>query len=161
MEIIPTTAGLAIWKMEGKNISVLLCRLGGPYFERKPCWTIPKGKIETGESTQEAAIREFKEETGLIAPQTLMPLVAIKTAAGSCAVWYAEATAEMKTMLGRVPTDSNLCTIEWPPRSGLKLTFPETTEMEFFPIEKANQIIAKSQFEILMHLQMACKLDSN
>jgi len=157
MEKSPTAAGLAVWKLDGNNISVLLCRLGGPYFEKKPCWTIPKGKIEAGENTYDTAMREFKEETGLDAPTNPKPLTVIKTPNGPCAVWYVEATDEMKGMSGRLPTNSNLCTIEWPPKSGLKLTFPETAEMEFFPIEKASQIIAKTQYEVLLHLQMACK----
>ena len=31
-------------------------------------WDFPKGKLETGESKHDAAIRELKEETGLSAP---------------------------------------------------------------------------------------------
>ncbi len=38
----------------------LLCRSGG-----SDKWTIPKGHVEEGETTLEAAYRETKEETGL------------------------------------------------------------------------------------------------
>lgn len=38
----------------------LLCRSGG-----SEKWTIPKGHVEEGETTLEAAYRETKEETGL------------------------------------------------------------------------------------------------
>lgn len=38
---------------------------GGRYNERKDNWFFLKGGIEEGESQSDAALREFKEETGL------------------------------------------------------------------------------------------------
>jgi len=36
------------------------------FIKRNGCWDIPKGKIEKNESPESAAIREIKEECGLI-----------------------------------------------------------------------------------------------
>ena len=42
---------------------------------RSPRWDIPKGAAELGENFAEAAVRELREETGLIAPpEELAPL---------------------------------------------------------------------------------------
>ena len=42
---------------------------------RSPRWDIPKGAAEPGENFAEAAVRELREETGLIAPlEVLVPL---------------------------------------------------------------------------------------
>jgi len=51
---------------------VLIIQRGTP--PRKGEWSIPGGRIETGESEPEAALRELFEETGVIA--TLGPKVA-------------------------------------------------------------------------------------
>jgi len=53
-----SAAGIVICKNEGK-LSVLLIK------DRFGKWTWPKGHIEKGETPQEAAEREIKEEVGL------------------------------------------------------------------------------------------------
>jgi len=53
------SAGLVLFRMvEGERFYLLLHYPHGH-------WDLPKGKIEEGESKQEAALRELKEETGL------------------------------------------------------------------------------------------------
>ena len=153
-----TSAGLAVWRVKNNVLQILLCKLAGPYFSRTPCWSIPKGKVEEGETTADTAIREFREETGMVAPPNPQPLTFILTGKGPCAVWYVMATSEMCEINGRVPTTSNSCTIEWPPKSGKQMTFPETDEMEFFPIDRADEIITPRQREVLVHLKLAVKI---
>jgi len=54
------SAGGVIYKDEGAGIKIALIAL-----KNKQIWALPKGKLERGESPDEAALREVKEETGL------------------------------------------------------------------------------------------------
>lgn len=54
------SAGSVIYRIEKGKPNFLLLKYGWGH------WGFPKGKIENGESAKEAAIREIKEETGLI-----------------------------------------------------------------------------------------------
>lgn len=49
-------------KAKGSQIAWLICKHSG-YHK----WALPKGIIEEGETSEEAAIREVKEETGVLA----------------------------------------------------------------------------------------------
>lgn len=53
-------AGALVWRIRTGRLQVLLV-----HRPRYRDWSWPKGKLETGESTVEAAIREVAEETGL------------------------------------------------------------------------------------------------
>jgi 8-oxo-dGTP pyrophosphatase MutT (NUDIX family) len=53
-------AGGAVWRTTGLHIEVLLV-----HRPRQHDWSLPKGKLERGESHLEAALREVLEETGL------------------------------------------------------------------------------------------------
>ncbi len=53
-------AGIVVIRGESE---VLLIRRGKPPYQGE--WSIPGGKIEYGETTSEAALRELKEETGV------------------------------------------------------------------------------------------------
>jgi len=53
------SAGFIIYRKSKEGIRYLLLYHGGNY------WNFPKGKIESGERSFRAAIRELKEETGL------------------------------------------------------------------------------------------------
>ena len=49
-------------------------------------WTIPKGHVEPGESSEETAVREVREETGLEAD--------VEEKLGDVTYWYARRDAE-------------------------------------------------------------------
>ena len=53
-------AGVVIYALEGGRRRYLLLR-----HRNGGHWSLPKGHIEPGESEQEAALRELKEETGI------------------------------------------------------------------------------------------------
>ena len=53
-------AGGVVWRRRDDQIQVLLVHR--PKYDD---WSLPKGKLEPGETHQEAALREVREETGL------------------------------------------------------------------------------------------------
>jgi 8-oxo-dGTP diphosphatase len=54
------SAGGVVYRPNGKGFDVALI-----YRTRHDDWSVPKGHIEAGESREQAALREIKEETGL------------------------------------------------------------------------------------------------
>ena len=50
--------------IEFPNNKVLLIKRGTPVF--RGYWALPGGKVDDGETVEEAMVREIKEETGLI-----------------------------------------------------------------------------------------------
>jgi 8-oxo-dGTP diphosphatase len=59
-EEIPASGGV-VWRLSGDNVEILLI-----HRDRYSDWTLPKGKLDKGESDLEAALREVQEETGMV-----------------------------------------------------------------------------------------------
>jgi predicted NUDIX family NTP pyrophosphohydrolase len=61
------SAGLLMYQFTNEALQIFLAHPGGPFYKNKDdgCWTIPKGLINDNEDIQEAAKREFEEETGI------------------------------------------------------------------------------------------------
>jgi 8-oxo-dGTP diphosphatase len=57
---IHAAGGVILRRREGHELEVLLVRR--PAYDD---WTFPKGKLEPGETDEQAALREVEEETGL------------------------------------------------------------------------------------------------
>lgn len=131
------------------HLEVFLVHPGGPFWAKKDigAWSIPKGEFEDGEDPVEAAKREFHEETGFSADGDLLELGAVKQNGGKVVTaWAFEGDCDPKDLV------SNSCTIEWPPRSGRRLEFPEVDRGSWFSITEARERILKSQEPLLEKL---------
>lgn len=63
------SAGLVPYRFE-MDLEILIAHPGGPLWARKDAgsWSIVKGRVEPGEQSEQAARREFTEETGWPVP---------------------------------------------------------------------------------------------
>ena len=129
-----TSAGLLMFRLRNSVVEIFLAHPGGPHFRRKDegHWTIPKGEIEPGEEKVAAAIREFKEETGIEAKGDLIPLGSVKQRGGKTVFGWAFAG----NWDDGCPIVSNCHQLEWPPKSGRFQEFPEIDQAQFFRSSK-------------------------
>jgi len=136
-----------MYRRAEKGIEIFLVHPGGPYFAKKDegFWSIPKGLIEENESTLEAAIREFEEETGIHPKGPFIPLGQITPRGGKVVTAWAFA----KNIDGPIQTKSNLFEIEWPPHSGIRRKYPEIDRAEFFHVEMAKNKVNSAQIEFI------------
>lgn len=128
---------------------MFLVHPGGPFWAKKDlgAWSIPKGEFEPGESPRAAARREFREETGQDIDGDFVALAPVKQKGGKLVRAWA--------VVGEVDAErvvSNLCEIEWPPRSGRRLTIPEVDRAAWFPIDEARSRINPAQAALLDEL---------
>ncbi len=149
-----TSAGILPFKRKDGDIYVFLIHMGGPYWKnRDRSWSIVKGEIEEGEESLHAALREFEEETGLcldVEQGTLVPLGEVKLSGKKIVAWAVETD---------LPTDirSNTFEIEWPPKSGKTVKFPEADRAEWMKLDVAASRIVKSQLPFLQRLKETIK----
>ncbi|MFQ5872552.1 MAG: NUDIX hydrolase [Dehalococcoidia bacterium] len=71
----PVSAGGIVYRKKGQDIEILLCGHRGP-----ASWRLPKGTPDPGETWEQTAIREVREETGL--------KVEIEEGLGSIEYWF-------------------------------------------------------------------------
>ena len=143
------SAGLLLYRRRSQ-LEVLLGHPGGPFWTRKDdgAWTIPKGGVDDGESPLEAAIREFREETGFAVDGPFAPLGSIVQKSGKRVhVWAVEGDCDPAALV------SNATTVEWPPRSGRRLEIPELDRVQFFTIADARRALNSAQVAFLDRLR--------
>ena len=140
---MPTeSAGILMYKRDAETLLVLLVHPGGPFWARKDAgaWSIPKGERTAGEDIEAVARREFEEELGVAPTGPLQPLGRIRQRAGK--------EVEAFAMAGDFDVQrlrSNLLEMEWPPRSGRILSFPEVDRAAWFTVPAAREKILVSQ----------------
>jgi predicted NUDIX family NTP pyrophosphohydrolase len=144
------SAGILLWRRADAGPEVLLAHFGGPYWARKDAgaWSIPKGLIEAGESAEQTARREFREELGTELVGNLVPLPPLRQKGGK----LVEAFAVQGTF-DPAQLASNSFTLEWPRGSGRQQSFPEVDRVRWFSLAEAEAMILPSQLPLLASLQ--------
>src|SRR3954447_18806767 len=136
------SAGILLHRGAGDGLEVLLAHPGGPFWAKKDegAWTVPKGEVDHPEELVACALRELREELGTppeIEVEALVSLGSVKQRAKIVHCWAAEGDFDPATL------NSNLFSMEWPPRSGNQQEFPEVDRAEWFaPAEAKLRILA-------------------
>ncbi|MBW4890299.1 NUDIX domain-containing protein [Mucilaginibacter sp. HMF5004] len=140
------SAGILLYKKVKGQALFLLVHPGGPFFKNKDLgsWTIPKGEFDSDEEALTAAKREFKEETGFDINGDFTQLKPITQKSGKTVYcWAVEGDIDASQI------QSNTFEIEWPPKTGKMLTFPEVDRAEWFDYDTAEQKINPAQVGLL------------
>ena len=146
------SAGLLLYRRgltTSVRLEVLLAHPGGPYWAEKDlgAWSIPKGGVDRGETPLEAAIREFREETGFHSAAPYLALGSVVQRSGKTVhAWAFEGDCDPAAAC------SNVTSTEWPPRSGRLIEIPEVDRVSFFSIDDARRVINAGQMALLDRL---------
>ena len=144
------SAGLLMYRVVGTESQVLLAHPGGPYFKNRDdgAWSIPKGEVESDEDLLEAAWREFEEETGVTPTGPFAALTPVKQKGGKVVhAWAFEGNCDPDAIF------SNTFTMEWPPKSGRQMEFPEIDRARFFDLQTARCKINAAQTSLIEELE--------
>jgi predicted NUDIX family NTP pyrophosphohydrolase len=145
------SAGLLMYRRAiSGEVEVLLVHPGGPFWAKKDkgAWSISKGEYADGEQPLDAAKREFEEETGFSAQGEFLELGQVQQSGGKVvSAWAFEGDCDPAKLV------SNRFSMEWPPRSGRMIEFPEVDRGGWFAIHDAKEQILKSQAPFLDRLQ--------
>ncbi|WP_137387760.1 NUDIX domain-containing protein [Rhodoligotrophos defluvii] len=148
------SAGILMYRREGKDLFVLLVHPGGPFWRKRDlgAWSIPKGEVGPGEDPEATARREFAEELGVEPAGELHYLADIRQRGGKHVIAF--------TLEGDFDVANHRCSsmvrIEWPPRSGQFQSFPEVDQAAWFPLGLAREKILESQRVLLDRLEEHC-----
>ena len=133
------------------ELEVFIVHPGGPFWKNKDesSWSIPKGELEEGEDLLSAAKREFMEETGLkIDSESFIQLGNVTLKSGKIVhAWAFEGDWSGLLMC------QSYMNLEWPPRSGKLIKFPEVDKASFFSPEIAKKKINPAQRELIDKLE--------
>jgi len=146
---IKQSAGILLYRKLNNILQVFLAHPGGPFFKNKDegSWSIPKGEFLDDEEALTAAKREFEEEIGSTIDGEFISLGSIRQKSGKTVyAWAVEGDIDHETIF------SNTCEVEWPPKSGRKITIPEIDRAEWFGVDEAKRKINPAQAELIDRL---------
>jgi predicted NUDIX family NTP pyrophosphohydrolase len=144
------SAGLLMYRRDSGILQVLLAHPGGPFFRNKDdgAWSIPKGEVVLDEDLLECAKREFKEEIGVTPTGPFIALTPVKQSGGKIVhAWAFEGDCDPHAIV------SNRFTMEWPPRSGQQVEFPEIDRADFFDASTGRRKINAAQVALIDELK--------
>ena len=144
------SAGLFMYRRQADRLQVFLVHPGGPFWSAKNvgAWSIPKGGLEAGEKPLDAARREFHEETGLTSVGPFRPLQEARQKSGKRVLsWAFEGDGDAESI------QSNTFSLEWPPKSGKLVEFPEVDRAAWFTVQEARFHMQPGQLPLLEELE--------
>ena len=150
------SAGIILYRKKNNTLEIMLVHPGGPFWAKKDIgvWSIPKGEFNDDEEPLAAAKREFEEELGSkVLSGNFIELSVVKAKSGKAVSAFA-AEEEFDT----TNIKSNLCLIDWPPRSGKKMEVPEIDKAEWFDVETAKQKIIGYQLPLIEELRSKIRI---
>ncbi len=151
------SAGMLLYRRVGDQLEYFLAHPGGPFWKRREegAWTIPKGLVEAGEEPLQAAVREFREETGITPREPFLDLGSVRQKSGKVVhAWAWEGDADPSSIR------SNQARIEFPRGSGRFITHPEVDRCGWFRREEAERLMNPSQVPLLERLDRALAPES-
>lgn len=149
--MIRQSAGILLYKFDKNALKIFLVHPGGPFWKNKEtgAWSIPKGEFTGEEKALDAAIREFKEETGTNISGKFIELTPVKLKSGKIVhAWAVEGDIDASAIKCETYID-----VEWPPRSGKTLSIPEVDKGAWFTTDEAKQKINSAQVNFIDELE--------
>lgn len=140
-----TSAGILPYRLPagGAQPEVLVAHMGGPYWAAKDegAWSIVKGEYDE-EDALDAAKREFREELGVDPPEGEYAELGIfpYSSGKRVTVFVIDGTTFEVTdpVFGEFE-------LEWPPRSGKRVSFPEVDRVDWVSLDRARELLVKGQ----------------
>ncbi|MGH9046607.1 MAG: NUDIX domain-containing protein [Acidimicrobiales bacterium] len=129
-----TSAGLLVYRCSGDGLQVLLVHPGGPLWAKRDegAWSVPKGEVDEGDRPEATAAREFEEELGHSPPRgEWIDLGEVMQTRKRVLAWAVEGDLDAENVR------SNTFEMQWPPRSGHRVQFPEVDRAAWFEPESA------------------------
>ncbi|MGA4538391.1 NUDIX domain-containing protein [Uniformispora flossi] len=152
------SAGILLHRMRDGVVEVLLVHPGGPFWARRDAgaWSIPKGEYTGGEAPLDAAVREFREETGAeVDPALAVPLGSVTQRGGKVVTaWAVAGDFDVAELV------SNLVEVEWPRGSGAVRSFPEVDRAEWCGPDEARRKLLAAQAEFVDRLMEILRTES-
>ncbi len=149
------SAGILLYRKVTSGIEVFIVHPGGPFWKNKDegAWSIPKGEIDNNDDALKTAVREFEEETGTRVNGTFEQLAPVKLKSGKIIhAWALEGDLDAEKII------SNHIDIEWPPRSGKRISIPEVDRGEWCSPAQAARKLNPAQVPLINELIGKLKL---